>query len=69
MPDPDPKHFLSFETPKELHKWLKKNHASKDELWILIFKKHTKKRSVTWNEIVIETLCWGWIDGVKKSHR
>jgi len=27
----------------------------------------TGKPSVSWTEVVIETLCWGWIDGIKKS--
>lgn len=67
MPEPNPKEFRSFKTPKELCLWLAKHHGSKDELWIKIFKKGTEKPSVTWNEIVLETLCWGWIDGVKKS--
>lgn len=67
MPSPDPKKIITFKKPEDLHIWLKKNHAIEEELWIKIFKKHTKKPSVTWSEIVIETLCWGWIDGVKKS--
>ena len=32
-----------------------------------VFKKETGIPSVSWEQIVIETLCWGWIDGVKKS--
>lgn len=67
MPELDPTKFITFASPEELHKWLKANHANETELWIKIFKKHTKIPSVTWNDVVIETLCWGWIDGVKKS--
>ena len=67
MPEPNPREFRSFKTPEDLCSWLAKHHASKEELWIKVFKKHTKKPSVTWNEIVLETLCWGWIDGIKKS--
>jgi len=36
-------------------------------LWIKIFKKNSKLPSVTWDHVVIESLCWGWIDGIKKS--
>jgi uncharacterized protein YdeI (YjbR/CyaY-like superfamily) len=43
------------------------NHATASELWVKIFKKNTGIQSVTWNDVVIEILCWGWIDGVKKS--
>lgn len=67
MPELDRKSLKSFRKPKELYLWLAKHHASKEELWIKVFKKHTKKPSVTWDEIVLETLCWGWIDGIKKS--
>ncbi|WP_336510880.1 YdeI/OmpD-associated family protein [Aliamphritea spongicola] len=32
-----------------------------------IFKKQSGIASVTWDDVVVEALCWGWIDGVKKS--
>jgi uncharacterized protein YdeI (YjbR/CyaY-like superfamily) len=67
MPEPDPLKIKIFPTPKDLSQWLKVNHASESELWIKIYKKNTGIASVTWNDIVIEALCWGWIDGVKKS--
>ncbi len=57
----------SFLTPEKLADWLEANHASESELWDKVFKKKTGKRSVTWSEIVMEALCWGWIDGIKKS--
>jgi uncharacterized protein YdeI (YjbR/CyaY-like superfamily) len=67
MPEPDPLRIIPFSTPKDLGKWLKLNHATERELWVKVFKKNTGIQSVTWNDIVIEVLCWGWIDGVKKS--
>ncbi|MEM8783817.1 MAG: YdeI/OmpD-associated family protein [Planctomycetota bacterium] len=67
MPDPDPTKTKSFATPAKLRQWLKTNHAKRDELWVHIHKVHTGTPSVTWNDIVLETLCYGWIDGVKKS--
>lgn len=67
MPEPDPLGIMTFATPKALGEWLKMNHAIESELWVKIFKKNTGIQSVTWNDVVIEILCWGWIDGVKKS--
>lgn len=67
MPEPDPLRVMSFATAEDLAEWLKVNHATESELWVKIFKKNTGIPSVTWNEVVIEVLCWGWIDGVKKS--
>jgi len=58
---------MTFVTSKELSEWLMVNHATESELWIKIFKKKTGIQSVTWEGVVIEVLCWGWIDGVKKS--
>ncbi|MDQ7073933.1 MAG: YdeI/OmpD-associated family protein [Gammaproteobacteria bacterium] len=67
MPEPDPLRIMTFVTPKDLSEWLKVNHSIESELWVKIFKKNTGVQSVTWNELVIEVLCWGWIDGIKKS--
>jgi uncharacterized protein YdeI (YjbR/CyaY-like superfamily) len=67
MPEPDPLSIMSFVTPKDLGLWLKENHTSESELWVKIYKKNTGIKSVTWNDVVIEALCWGWIDGIKKS--
>jgi len=67
MPEADPLRTMTFETSKDLGEWLKVNYETETELWIKIFKKNTGIQSVTWNDVVIEILCWGWIDGVKKS--
>ena len=67
MPEPDPAKIMAFAIPKDLGQWLKVNHASESELWVKIYKKKTGIQSVTWNDVVIEALCWGWIDGIKKS--
>jgi uncharacterized protein YdeI (YjbR/CyaY-like superfamily) len=67
MPEPDQDKIMTFETPKDLGQWLKLNYATEKELWVKIFKKKTGIPSVTWDDVVIEALCWGWIDGVKKS--
>ncbi len=67
MLKPDTSKMMAFKSPKDLSKWLQASHASESELWVKIFKKGSGVPSVTWNEVVIEALCWGWIDGIKKS--
>ncbi|MCB9638443.1 MAG: YdeI/OmpD-associated family protein [Myxococcales bacterium] len=67
MPDPVESRIRSFEDPKAFHTWLAQHHDVEPELWLKIFKKHTKKKTIVWEEAVIEALCWGWIDGIKKS--
>ena len=56
-----------FASSKELRAWLQKNHAKEAELWVGMYKKHTGKPSVTWPEVVDQVLCFGWIDGIRKS--
>ena len=67
MPDPNPEKIMTFSSSKDLALWLETNHHTENELWVKIFKKKTGIASVTWDDVVIEILCWGWIDGVKKS--
>jgi uncharacterized protein YdeI (YjbR/CyaY-like superfamily) len=67
MPKPELAKIMTFASPKDLSQWLKANHATESELWVKIFKKGSGVPSVSWNQVVIETLCWGWIDGIKKS--
>ena len=67
MPEPEPAKILAFATSNDLRQWLEENHAGETELWVRIFKKNSGIRSVAWDDVVIEALCWGWIDGIKKS--
>lgn len=48
-------------------RWLQDNHDSQTEIWLVFFKKSTGKPTITYRESVEEALCFGWIDGLKKS--
>ena len=56
-----------FPTPEDFRSWLQENHDKQEELWVGYYKKATKKPSITWPESVDEALCFGWIDGLRKS--
>ena len=56
-----------FENQSNFREWLEKNSDITDELWVGYFKKHTKIPSITWPQSVDEALCFGWIDGIRKS--
>lgn len=56
-----------FPTPADFRAWLEEHHATAPELWVGYFKKGTGEPSVTWPETVDEALCFGWIDGLRKS--
>src|SRR5581483_10665365 len=59
--------IVFFESPDKFRKWLEKNHATADELWVGFYKKASGKPSITWPESVDQALCFGWIDGLRKS--
>jgi uncharacterized protein YdeI (YjbR/CyaY-like superfamily) len=56
-----------FVNPSDFRKWLKRNQASSKEVWVGYYKKNSGKPSMTWPESVDEALCYGWIDGLRKS--
>jgi uncharacterized protein YdeI (YjbR/CyaY-like superfamily) len=56
-----------FRSPSDLRKWFERHHATATELWVGYYKKGTGKLSITWPESVDEALCFGWIDGIRKS--
>ena len=51
----------------ELRAWFKKNHATAQELWIGFYKKKLMRKGITYPEALDEALCFGWIDGIRKS--
>jgi uncharacterized protein YdeI (YjbR/CyaY-like superfamily) len=62
----EPKEIKYFKTSSELRKWYKANHKNNSELWVGFYKKDSGKQSVTYPEALDETLCFGWIDGIRK---
>lgn len=54
-------------TQNEFRKWLEKNHNKADEIFVGFYKVHTKKKSITYTRALDEALCFGWIDGIRKS--
>ncbi len=56
-----------FATPAELRRWFTANHRKGGELWVGYHKKGSGTPSVDWPQSVDQALCFGWIDGVRKS--
>jgi uncharacterized protein YdeI (YjbR/CyaY-like superfamily) len=56
-----------FPTPADFRTWLEAHHDKFRELLVGFHKKSSGKRSITWPESVQVALCFGWIDGVRKS--
>jgi len=56
-----------FPSPSDWHAWLEEHHEKHEELWVGFYKVGCGKASITWPEAVDGALCFGWIDGVRKS--
>lgn len=56
-----------FATSDAWRAWLARHHASAEELWVGFYKRGTGRPSITWPESVDQALCYGWIDGVRRS--
>jgi uncharacterized protein YdeI (YjbR/CyaY-like superfamily) len=59
--------LTSFATPAALRSWLRKNHKTSTELMLRCFKTHAAAKGVTYKQALDEALCFGWIDGVRRS--
>ena len=67
MPAKSKPNPIFFASPQEFRRWLHKNHAKEVELWVGYHKTKTGKPSLTWPQSVDQSLCYGWIDGLRKS--
>src|SRR5712692_949849 len=74
LPQPTPNitgallmHIEFFKSPAGFRKWLKTNHAKAAELQVGFYKARASQKGITWPEAVDQALCFGWIDGVRKS--
>jgi uncharacterized protein YdeI (YjbR/CyaY-like superfamily) len=56
-----------FGSADEFRSWLEKNHDKASELWLGFYNQRSKKKSISYREALDEALCFGWIDGVRKS--
>ncbi len=56
-----------FETPEEFRAWLSEHHADRDDLIVGFHKRKTGRPSITWQQSVRVALCFGWIDGARRS--
>lgn len=62
-----PMKTIFFETQVDFRKWLEKNHKNETELLVGFYKVGSGKPSLTWSQSVDQALCFGWIDGVRRT--
>jgi uncharacterized protein YdeI (YjbR/CyaY-like superfamily) len=58
---------LAFASAAEWEEWLEANHDSSDGVWLKLAKKRSGIPSVTLAQALDACLCFGWIDGLRKS--
>lgn len=63
----DQQRVQAFEDDEAFHDWLALNHDREPEVWVRVFKVGSGVTSVSWKDAIPVALCWGWIDGVRKS--
>lgn len=64
---PNPERIRSFPSEAAFEKWLSRNHDREPEIWLKIHKKDSGLATVTYAQALDVALCWGWIDGIRKS--
>ncbi|KKB76396.1 hypothetical protein VW29_20200 [Devosia limi DSM 17137] len=65
---PNPDRIRSFTDQAGFEAWLAQHHDRESELWLRIYKKGSDIPTITYHQALDVALCWGWIDGIKKSH-
>lgn len=65
---PNPRHICAFADAAAFERWLAAHHQSESELWLKIHKQGSGLATVSYKEALDVALCWGWIDGLKKSY-
>jgi uncharacterized protein YdeI (YjbR/CyaY-like superfamily) len=58
---------IFFPTRSDFRAWLAEHHETERELIVGFYRKGSGKPSITWPESVEEALCFGWIDGVRRT--
>jgi uncharacterized protein YdeI (YjbR/CyaY-like superfamily) len=58
---------IFFPAPEDFRAWLEENHETADEVLVGFYKKKSGKPSMTWSQAVDQALCFGWIDGKRRS--
>lgn len=62
-----PSKLLYLTSRDQWREWLAENHASENEAWLVMYRKHTGRQSVPYADAVEEALCFGWIDSVVRK--
>lgn len=60
--------IMTFEDIHTLRSWLAENHAKSDGIWVHIYSKSSSFRSITFEEVLDEGLCFGWSESMRRKY-
>lgn len=63
----DKQEKILIESPTQLRLWLKENHTQTESFWLVKWKKGTGKPFISYDEIVDELMCFGWVDSLPRK--
>lgn len=55
-----------FPDAEAFRRWLEEHHDSATEVWVGFYRKGDPRRGLTWEDAVLEALCYGWIDSISQ---
>ncbi len=58
---------MQLDSRAEWRRWLEDNHASSTGIWLVRWKKSAGREWLTYDEVVEEALCFGWIDSLQRT--
>lgn len=58
---------VQVENRAELRTWLQENYTRTESIWLVSYKKHVANKYISWDDIVEEALCFGWIDSLPRK--
>lgn len=58
---------IYFTRAADWRAWLQAHHEEEAEVYVGFYKRSTGRPSLTWSEAVDEALCFGWIDGIRRT--
>lgn len=59
--------LVIFDNSEKFREWLVENHETSSEIWLGFYKIKSGRKSINYQEALDQALCFGWIDGVRKS--
>lgn len=63
----DPTRAMPIGSAAEFNLWIRENGETKGEVVLALYKKHTGKQTVTFDELLDTALCHGWVDTQTKG--